>query len=267
MEIPKVYKALVKTRAGRLVSIWAETLLDYHEGEVTYAPKGSMGIFIRDDLGGAVNNGKSNSRHRCKELEGTLVVHEATPLGNLCSKAGHSTFLVDDRYPAILLGKEVWRDEPTELERLCEARVLLGGEIRTCIQAGLHFCPEGRKYALYRKHGIWALYEGSRHLVATKDTLQEVVAFVEQDKKPKEEWVDITDEVTLYPFKAAGGILVSICDGEPCLGNAEIWLGSNGAEKIHPKDLRAKTGKYKIEPSGTTTSDGCAYFRVLKKVV
>ena len=88
------------------------------------------------------------------------------------------------------------------------------------------------------------------------------------EQKVGDEWVDITDEVTLYPYRHAGGILISICDGKsPSLGNAEIWLGANGAEKIHPRALRDGKGKYKIESTGVTTSDGCAYFRIFKKVM
>lgn len=116
MEIPKVYKALVEKEGGELVSIWAGTHiggeLSYQEGQVTYAPEDSIGIFVEETLEESIYNGKDNSTLKRKEYNGTLVVHEAIPLGQMFPK-GHSLNFEDYiRYPAILLGKEVWRQEP-----------------------------------------------------------------------------------------------------------------------------------------------------------
>ncbi|GAH25957.1 unnamed protein product, partial [marine sediment metagenome] len=57
--------------------------------------------------------GKGNRGYK----EGKLVIHEATPLGKQYKINWHGTFGEEMiRYPAILLGKEVWMDKPARPE-------------------------------------------------------------------------------------------------------------------------------------------------------
>lgn len=136
-EVKKVYKPLVETSDGRLVSIWAGRRrgisLEYRVGEITYTPEGGAGIWVCETLEVAQGQGKSNSRTTIKDTSGALVVHEATILGEKCGAIMDTTGLPDTfsddiRYPAILLGKEVWREVPKEewkdVTRECSCKIL-----------------------------------------------------------------------------------------------------------------------------------------------
>lgn len=258
----KVYKALMEV-GGRLESL--TTLganLTYTEGEITYAPEGSMGIFVEETLMEARSMGQGNRGY--KEKEGKLVVYEAAPLGFQEAVVDHNKAFGNMlRYPAILLGKEVWRDkpkEPTELERLCEARTLLGGDIRTCNRTSLNFCPEGRKYALYFNRGEdnpWVLYEGNRGKVMSTCFLQRVKDFVKHDE-PKEEWVDITNACNTQLTHGYDGAWLSLMYSGAEIGIFGVAGWQPWGECAHDR--------VKIEPVGKAYPS-TGGFKVLKKVV
>ena len=113
-QVKSVYK-VVRVDNGVLKSVYAghytgihfvEDLqgVTYKEGQITYAPQGQKGLAVWDTLEQAILFSESNS------TQGKQAVYEATGLGNrdigLQADEGAST------YPAILLGKEVWREEP-----------------------------------------------------------------------------------------------------------------------------------------------------------
>ncbi len=124
-----VYKAVANFPGGRLESILAGggseevrtlPMLVYKEGEITYAPEGSNGVYVSETEEKARDVGMWN-KTRIKGIYGAVVtVHEAIPLGNRKSLEdavavrGLSAFAEIPRYPAILLGKEVWRETPKE---------------------------------------------------------------------------------------------------------------------------------------------------------
>lgn len=115
--IPVVYKALIN-KDNKLESLVAGSgsftdhrSLPYHVGQITYAPEGSLGIFVDETLADAQGNAQGN-KSKCRKVRGTLVVHEAAPLGAALPQEGKSSFESYTRYPAILLGKEVWRETP-----------------------------------------------------------------------------------------------------------------------------------------------------------
>ena len=122
MDIPRVYKALARYPDGRLVSLWAsnhsgtvdrgEVELEYHEGEITYAPQGSQGIYTEATYQEGIGQMKNGEEKR-DLLGATLVLHEAIPLGNMMPADPHA-YQAPGRYPAILLGKEVWRKPAPE---------------------------------------------------------------------------------------------------------------------------------------------------------
>lgn len=109
--VKKVYKA-VRLKDGALESLvvgsarqgyaFPYSTLTYIEGEITYAPKGSDGIYVSLTLEGAVGDIRGN----CPDPDEGHV-YEATPLG----KQGKGMINLPT-YPAILLGKCVWRSEP-----------------------------------------------------------------------------------------------------------------------------------------------------------
>ena len=119
-ESKKVYKPLVETLEGKLVSVWAGgevsrlgVILEYKEGGITYTPEGGAGIWVSKTLEEAQNQ-KNNQNKK-----GTFVVYEVTPLGKKCGEFNtrdgyRSVFSNDLRYPTVLLGKEVWREKPRE---------------------------------------------------------------------------------------------------------------------------------------------------------
>ena len=130
MAIPKVYKALVRRDDGTLVSLiarkeWAGDQLEYREGEITYAPEGSMGIFVAATLEGAKCVGHRNSGGK------PIIIHEVTPLGEMLTKRDTRHFAERDRYPAILLGGEVYSEEaePEPEEKLVDVSAECVGDL------------------------------------------------------------------------------------------------------------------------------------------
>lgn len=115
--IGTLYKPLVwRSEGGQLESLTTiGKTLYYTEGRITYAPEGSMGIFVSSSLAIAKGMGLGNRGYKLSKvgegIKDALVVYEVIPLGNRFPYTDVS-FGGSDRYPAILLGKEVWRDEP-----------------------------------------------------------------------------------------------------------------------------------------------------------
>lgn len=118
-EVKKVYKA-VRDIEGRLESLVVgskhfgksyrdEITLTYKEGEITYAPENSAGIWTHSNLRVAVTD-----IYNWNLREEGACVYEAIPLGKALP-AGTNDGCVA-RYPAILLGKCVWRSEPEKPE-------------------------------------------------------------------------------------------------------------------------------------------------------
>ena len=115
MGVRRVYKALVKTGDGKLVSIWAGTYagreLEYEEGKITHNPEGGMGIFVTATIKEAKTAAFENGAARAGECGGQLKVYEATPIGKILSKKEINLYSEHDRYPAIRLEEEVWSSE------------------------------------------------------------------------------------------------------------------------------------------------------------
>ena len=108
-EILKAYKGF-RVIDGKLVSLvaWQDQLpggvnyvppvLEYSEGHITYAPKGTQGILFSKDfetckVTTTKNGGNTSIR----------VIHEVTPLGK--QTKGYDNM---DVCPAVLVGEEVW---------------------------------------------------------------------------------------------------------------------------------------------------------------
>lgn len=116
MKAPEVFKVLAN-KDGKLESLTTMgSNLSYAEGKVTYAPEGSMGIFVDETLEKARVNGTGNQGYKCEKKAGvdkpaTFIIHRAIPLGQPLPKTG-AVFGGSLRYPAILLEEEVWRAPP-----------------------------------------------------------------------------------------------------------------------------------------------------------
>jgi len=110
MEEQKCYKGFRVGEDGGLLSLIVWTIspdsrgtippvLSYTEGEITYAPEGTDGIFIEKNLEKGKQTTMDSGGRSFK------VIHEITPLGNrraLENSLGRFT-----TYPAILVGKRV----------------------------------------------------------------------------------------------------------------------------------------------------------------
>ncbi len=156
-EVKKVYKVLVETKEGKLVSMiaggkksgWDEYReLTYKEGEITYAPPSTMGIFVKEAIDRAIGHSFDHSGGKM-ELR---VIHEAIPLGKKLPRTGDA-FSTEARYPAILLGKEVWREKPAKLK---EEWVDVTGECTVSLEH-LH----GGRACVLISHGVgWVMELG-----------------------------------------------------------------------------------------------------------
>ena len=244
MEIPKVYKALA-LEDGVLKSIIAGregfgASLEYQEGEVTYAPEGSMGIFADAVLKEAIRNGQGNYFGQ----PGILVVHEAVPLGT--RMWGEETFMEYPRYPAILLGKEVWRERP-------KPKFKVGDKVRGVLSYAV-----GCLFTITRV--FWSSDEGyagePRYLYTCAG-----ISYSEYmlELAPKEEWVDVTEECTVDFLRACcgceGGTTISVHHNSGLvarMGFGEPWILS--------KEV------YKIELATKNYLGQCSSFKVFKKV-
>uniref|UniRef100_A0A6M3LQJ7 Uncharacterized protein n=2 Tax=viral metagenome TaxID=1070528 RepID=A0A6M3LQJ7_9ZZZZ len=119
--IKQVYK-VVRIDGEELKSVWAGNPTGgivisadgvvYKEGEITYAPKGQQGLSTFDTLLEAIAFASTQA------MKYSRVVHEATPLGKRGEKVGsaYSWGNTAATYPAILLGKEVWKEEEKKPE-------------------------------------------------------------------------------------------------------------------------------------------------------
>lgn len=158
------YKPLVLTPTGELISIWAGTgkgvgqtsgtRLTYKEGEITYCPQGSMGIWVNKTLKGAIYQvtGGANAKWTKVETGGIAVIHTIIALGESMPLVGEDGFSHDLRYPAILLGKRVWEDEPPRPP----AKFKIGDRVR-----GFRSYAEGVKGVVTKV--FWAKDEGYNH--------------------------------------------------------------------------------------------------------
>ena len=108
----KFYKAVRELEDGTLVSMmprdveilvsYGKPVLTYNVGGVTCAPDGRFGVFLFTDL----DDAKGLTNEYCHHDDG--IIYEAEPIGE---PREHYT---SNRptFPAILLGKEVWRQKP-----------------------------------------------------------------------------------------------------------------------------------------------------------
>ena len=179
-----MYKPLVKTPDGKLVSTWAGrslgVTLEYKEGGITYTPKGGAGIWVCESQEEAQSQGSMNKR-----AKGVLVVHEVTVLGDKCGNildrdGGISSFSDSLRYPAIILGKEVWceksEEEWVDVTHECTARLEdLGSGMGTCvvvshdgkwlIELGVGTAKERLSHeGDYRVEDLGSYYEDPHHM-------------------------------------------------------------------------------------------------------
>lgn len=254
-EVKKVYKALQETPEGKLISLMAQSdlcryPLDYREGGITYAPEGSMGIFTDDTRGKARHTGRAN-KGRCTENGGILVIYEAIPLGEMMNKAIDLTFASRDRYPAILLGKEVWREKPRELA-LPEPKFKVGDRVIVKRTGG--GCSSHDLESIFTISGVvweegwyphYHYYEGNE-TPADEDTLELAL--------PEPEWVDVTKECGVEIYTSTEGYHLVRVDhqgfGVVQLGLGEPWITHNTSYKVEGKSL---------------FRDKFLWFRVLKK--
>jgi len=106
MDTPIRYKGFALID-GKLYSTWAGrtigTKLTYKEGQITYTPLGSLGIWTYLTV---------PSREQCScPKEVSFVVHEVIPLGEEFPIDVASAFSKSPgRYPAVLVDKEVYRE-------------------------------------------------------------------------------------------------------------------------------------------------------------
>lgn len=123
MEPQKVYKVVRQHSDGRLTSVYAgqpETMtekwkrltpVEYKVGEIAYAPQGQMGLAAFTTLNDAV----WFARHEGALPHNNLIL-SATPLGprgpSLTNLTGRSSYT----YPALLIGEQVWPEQPAEPE-------------------------------------------------------------------------------------------------------------------------------------------------------
>jgi len=189
----KVYKPLVRTEDGRLVSIFARrrpTLdypeLEYKEGTITYAPEGTRGIWTSPDL----ERGKKQKENATDKLSegGTFVVHEATPLGNPITTPTE-VGAPSTRYPALLLGKEVWREEAPRPElkfKVGDKVIVVESPEMTCAapRGATVTIAQGQYFNPHTKQWVYLADGGLRY----EENWLELA--------PKEEWKDVTGECT-----------------------------------------------------------------------
>ena len=252
----KVYKPLVRTEDGRLVSIFARrrpTLdypeLEYKEGTITYAPEGTRGIWTSPDL----ERGKKQKENATDKLSegGTFVVHEATPLGNPITTPTE-VGAPSTRYPAILLGKEVWREEPSRPKakfRVGDKVIVVESPEVTCA------APRGTTVTIaqevyFNPHTKQWVYLANGGLRYEENWLEPA---------PKEEWKDVTGECR-PSLNVEAGCLCLYHNAYPILsfGSQRPWAESGGRRQGYKVEF--------IEPNTAPTH--CCYgsFRIWKKI-
>lgn len=245
------YKPLVETPDRGLISLWAGggaagTVLEYKEGEITYTPKGSAGIWVSKTLEQAKDSGFGN-----KNKVGVLIVYEVTPLGERMGEGeGFSTpssFARDIRYPAILLGKEVWREEEPRPEpkfKVGDRVVLKDAKGEYCgVQIGMV--------------GVVVTPSISSTVIRMPVHNHYYVQEKYLELAPVEEWVDVTGECTLRMSCMEGR--VSVCHN----GAERLLLGSKGAYLWRCQNGRHPEDNYKVELTDGNYS--CGTFTVFKK--
>jgi len=260
-EVNKVYKPLVETGDGRLVSIIVGTgmpgvQLEYKEGTITYSPEGGDGIWVNEDFEKGRESGRGN-----KSVVGVLVVHEVIPLGERCGAiimpgGLPSAFSLDTRYPAILLDKEVWRETPPRPEpKFSEGQ-------RVVVASG---CYKGTTFDIASVE--WGTKEfGSYHTHYHYYRSDPDYSPLDEDKleeaKPEPEWVDVTKEceVTIKHFssdpEAERGFWIELTHN----GETLMELGLEKTRVLVHKS-------YQIEDLGSCYGDLDHQFRILRKVL
>ena len=245
----KMYKPLVKTSEGKLVSIWAGggigTCLEYKEGQITYTLEGGAGIWVCETLEGAQRQDIRNALCRKKETSGTFVVHEVTPLGELFTpEQGNPSVEAGIRYPAVLVGKEVWSSKGSKPlfkvgDRVRGTGGVFEGEL--CTIEKIEWRGSGYLYAV-----------SCPMRASSGGTFEENL---EPAPKPVEEWVDVTGECEVSLWENLGAVLVVIEHKNQHVS----LLGLNQAE---PTFLARG---YDLKKGGTTGL-GTQWFKILKKV-
>jgi len=95
--------SLVKWDGGEILAgtkTYKAPVLTYKEGQITYTPEGTEGIFITETLGEAKGITRANGGGATHK-----VIHEVTPLGNIEHGKGNNS---QTSCPAILVGKKVF---------------------------------------------------------------------------------------------------------------------------------------------------------------
>lgn len=209
METQTVYKALIKVD-GRLESVIAgyhtfkaHKTLEYVEGQIAYAPKDSMGIFVYDTIKGAKELLMQNASYTKRGLK---VIYEATPLGTKMPKT-QETFGWCLRYPTILLGKEVWRDKPIRPE----PKFKVGDEV---------IVKESHTNIATPATGTIKTVEWSNHPCEEQHWHYRFLSWIADEDEvelapPKEEWVDVTKECKAQLYHSTDkGCLITIKHNE-----------------------------------------------------
>jgi len=258
--VNKVYKVVVETEDGRLVSRtaggygfskWQE--LVYKEGEITYAPEGSGGIFVDETM----EDAHTTVEDRAGSKQGTRVIYEAIPLGKLCGAipdrcGGVSIFSASARYPAILLGKEVWRETPPRPEpkfkvgdRIIVRKSHTGittpavGVIATVEWSNLRF--DDIPYHWHYYFDTWVADEDEVALAP-----------------PEPEWVDVTKECS-FSLQTGNGVVIEV-------SHEKETVGFFGTEGYYP--YNKEEANYRLKKDGSWKYGEKENFRfwVLKRV-
>lgn len=257
----KVYK-VVASIDGVLHSLtkgYGQDLI-YEEGKILDAPEGSMGIFVEPDMTAAHNQAQANSGYWFTDPSKSqyVAIHEAVPLGEQLLITRETFFSNRTRYPAILLGKEVWNNKLSRPE----PRFKVGDRVRllyNCQASGTNSRKVGNIYTV--TNITWGFsdsitgedidhphyhypIEGASPL--DEDWLELV--------PPEEKWVNVTSECTLTWYPCDGVSLISVHHK----GARILLIGADGNGFFD----RAKES-YKLE-IGTHSTCG-SWFKILHK--
>jgi hypothetical protein len=111
--VPKMYK-VCRERDGEFCSALAgilgyicssQPVLKYKEGQITYAPESSNGIYVIQTLAEAQRWVEAYSMYN-------LVIFEVTPLGEDSHNTGDCSGYLCSTFPAVLVGKKIQGSPP-----------------------------------------------------------------------------------------------------------------------------------------------------------
>jgi hypothetical protein len=229
-----VFKALQLTPEGKLISLRAQSRdgsLDYKVGQITYAPEGSMGVFVKETLDFAQTCGIANCGY-AHAAKGIVVIHKSVALGTRLPYS-RQIFGDEPRYPAILLQEEVWREKLTRPEpkfKLTD-RLDKDGEPVTITKI------------IWAQDDKFSTHEHYHY----SDTFGRIWDEAQLELAPEEAWVDVTGECTVEIQTVYGGHFYARFNHGGCcrliLGEKPTLWGVRGGQCT----ACAESNKYKVE--------------------